>query len=442
MPLSARRRRLAAFSVRFAAPLATGILVATITLASGSAALAAEPTVLAAAPAAAPDSVIPSGSGASGTTGLNYVALGDSYSAGYGLTPYSDSPAPGCYQADANYPHLIAKALGMNLTDATCSGAVTANIIDTPQVTEPGHSAPVQSDALSASTDVVTVTIGGNDFGFGPVAASCIALSATGPTLTTYDSCKQFYDFDGHDYLAGTIPAVAAAVKHAFDVIHQKAPNAKIFVIGYPAIAPDAAHIPAEGCFTSLIGTGQPPFPQNTYPFTDIDVPYLHDLESQLDAAIHQQADAVGATFIPTFDQTVGNSPCANNPDAYINGISLEPDASAPHVTPTTPQGQPLTLNGQTLSLKLGALHPNEAGVHFIEGKVQAAISAAFPATGTVTVPSGNVIPATSAPRETVPMLAESGSDPVSWIWLAAFSMLCGSGVLVLMQRRAARKQR
>jgi hypothetical protein len=39
-------------------------------------------------------------------------------------------------------------------------------------------------------------------------------------------------------------------------------------------------------------------------------------------------------------------------------------------------------------------------------------------------------------------MLAESGSDPVSWIWLAAFSMLCGSGVLVLMQRRAARKQR
>lgn len=436
MPLSAPRRRVATL----VASLATGILTAAITLASGSAALAVVPASPAAPAAHAPASVIPSGSGASGTAGLNYVALGDSYSAGYGLTPYSDSPAPGCYQADANYPHLIAKALGMNLTDATCSGAVTANIIDTPQVTEPGHSAPVQADALSASTDVVTVTIGGNDFGFAPVAASCIAASALGPTVTSYDSCKQFYDFHGQDYLASTIPAVAAAVKHAFDVIHQKAPNAKIFVIGYPAIAPNASHIPTEGCFTSLIGTGQPPFPQNTYPFTDIDVPYLHDLESQLDAAIHQQADAVGATFIPTFDQTVGNSPCANNPDAYINGISLEPDASAPHVTPTTPQGQPLTLNGQALSLKLGALHPNEAGVHFIEGKVQAAISAAFPATGTVTVPSGNVIPATSVPSKTVPMLAESGSDPVSWIWLAALAMLCGAGVLVLMQRQAARK--
>jgi lysophospholipase L1-like esterase len=424
------------------AALATGILVAALTLGSGSAALAISPH--------APQSVIPNGAGPTGTQGLNYVALGDSYSAGYGLTPYSEKPAPGCYQADANYPHLIAAALGMNLTDATCSGAVTANIIDKPQVTAPGVSAPVQSDALSASTDVVTVTIGGNDFGFAPIAASCIALSATGPTVTTYDSCKEFYTVDGHDILAPTIPnIVQPAVKHAFEVIRQKAPNAKIFVIGYPAIAPDVANTPAAGCFSSLIGTGQPPFPQNTYPFTNVDVPYLQNLESQLDAAIHQEADAIGATFIPTFAQTLGNTPCANNANAYINGITLLDDPNDLGVPVTTPGGDPATLpGGFPIKLKLGALHPNEAGVHFLEGKVQAAIAAAFPSAGgdtgsggTGTAPAGNVVPATDAPQVTVPMLAESGSDPVPSIGLAAFAMLVGAGALGASQARRSRKR-
>lgn len=434
MPLSARRR------TALVASLSAGILAATITLASGSAALAAEPA--APAPASAPVSVIPNGSGASGTAGLNYVALGDSYSAGYGLTPYSDKPAVGCYQADENYPHRLAAALNLNLTDVTCSGAVTANIIDTPQVTTQGEPpAPVQSDALSASTNIVTVTIGGNDFGFGPMAATCLALSATGPTLSTYANCKAFYDFYGKDYLSTKIvDVVQPAVKRAFELIHQKAPNAKIFVIGYPAIAPDAAHIPATGCFTSVLGTGQPPFPQNAYPFTDIDVPYLHDLEAQLDSVIHTEAEAIGATFVPLFDQTVGNSPCASNPASYINGLTIQDDPNAPGVPAVMPDGQPVAApNGSPISLKLGALHPNEAGVSFIESKVQAAVTAAFPPAGTV--PIGRVVPATDPPANTVPMLAESGSDPVSWIWLAAFAMLSGAWVLVFMQRRAARKQ-
>jgi hypothetical protein len=47
------------------------------------------------------------------TAGLEYVALGDSYSAGYGLLPLSPtSPATGCYQAEVDYPHLVATALG------------------------------------------------------------------------------------------------------------------------------------------------------------------------------------------------------------------------------------------------------------------------------------------------------------------------------------------
>ncbi|HWL02754.1 MAG TPA: hypothetical protein VNQ52_10345, partial [Microbacteriaceae bacterium] len=68
--------------------------------------------------------------------GFEYVALGDSYSAGFGLIPFSQtSPfdaggttANGCYQGDANYPHLVAADYSLAITDRTCSGAVSPNL--------------------------------------------------------------------------------------------------------------------------------------------------------------------------------------------------------------------------------------------------------------------------------------------------------------------------
>lgn len=69
--------------------------------------------------------------------GFEYVALGDSYSAGFGLIPFSasspfsaipPSDPNGCYQAEANYPHLVATELGLAVDDQTCSGAISANL--------------------------------------------------------------------------------------------------------------------------------------------------------------------------------------------------------------------------------------------------------------------------------------------------------------------------
>ncbi|WP_022886319.1 SGNH/GDSL hydrolase family protein [Glaciibacter superstes] len=351
--------------------------------------------------------------------GLEYVALGDSYSAGFGLTPYSDVPAAGCFQADANYPHLVAAELGLALTDATCSGAVTANIIDLPQNTGLGV-APIQSEALSASTDIVTVTIGGNDLGFAAVAQSCAALSATGPTLTGLDSCKAFYNpAPGVDILLNRLAdPVTAAIGAAYADIHAKAPNAKIFVIGYPAVAPNEANIPEGGCFTSAIGTGQPPFPENAYPFTDIDVPYLHSIESALDKVIGDQAAIVGATYLPTIAQTVDHTPCAGDADPFINGVTIE------EFIPADP------ISTSQISLKLGALHPNEAGVAFLEGQVTAAVRAAFPATVPDVVPADTVVPAK-------PTLAATGTEATGWLAMGGI-LLLGGGLLFATRRRPA----
>ncbi|WP_216074289.1 hypothetical protein, partial [Acinetobacter baumannii] len=56
------------------------------------------------------------------TEGLQYVALGDSYAAGYGILPSTGLPVPGCDQGQQNYPHQVAAALGLQLTDVTCTG--------------------------------------------------------------------------------------------------------------------------------------------------------------------------------------------------------------------------------------------------------------------------------------------------------------------------------
>lgn len=369
------------------------------------------------ATAAAADVVTPVVPDDAHLAGLEYVALGDSYSAGFGLTPYSDVPAAGCFQADANYPHLVAAELRLTLTDATCSGAVTANIIDLPQNTGLGV-APIQSEALSASTDIVTVTIGGNDLGFADVAQSCAALSATGPTLTGLDSCKEFYNpAPGVDLLLDRLAdPVTTAIGAAYADIHAKAPNAKIFVIGYPAIAPDEANIPEGGCFTSAIGTGQPPFPENAYPFTDIDVPYLHSIESALDKVIGEQAALVGATYLPTIAQTVDHTPCAGDADPFINGVTIE------EFIPADP------IAASQISLKLGALHPNAAGVAYLEGQVATAIRAAFPATVPDVVPADTVVPAK-------PALAATGADATGWLALAGI-LLLGGGLVFTTRRR------
>jgi LPXTG-motif cell wall-anchored protein len=359
--------------------------------------------------------------------GLNYVALGDSYTSGFGLADITDFPVEGCFQAAGNFPHLVAANLGLSLHDASCSGAKTEHILNTPHDTG-FDEAPPQSSALSADTDIVTVAIGGNDLGFSEVLAACTALSPAGPLAgaSAIPNCQSLHTQIGIDLqteLAGIVePAIAAT----FAGIKAKAPKAKIFVIGYPTLFPDAANTPAGGCFTSAFGAGAPPFPTNAYPFTDVDVPYLHSVELGLDAAVARQAAAIGAVFVQNGQETLDNTPCAAVGQAQINGISIT------GVTPGAPGNPPI------VETAAGAMHPNVAGVAFLQSKVESALRAAFPAP--VVAPSPAPVtpaPAAAAPVKALPELAATGIDATNWLALAGILVVLGGGVLV--KRRFAR---
>ena len=93
-------------------------------------------------------------------TAPNYVALGDSYSAASGVLPLDLTAPLNCARSTLNYGHLIAKKPGFTDTDVTCGGAETTHFF-----TAQYPNAPAQLNAINASTDLVTMTIGGNDSG-------------------------------------------------------------------------------------------------------------------------------------------------------------------------------------------------------------------------------------------------------------------------------------
>ncbi len=145
------------------------------------------------------------------TARLAYAALGDSYSAGYGLQPLTDQPVPGCAQSSQDYPHRLAAALDLDLTDVTCSGAVTANLASTAQNTDQG-TAPPQDNALNSSTRIVTLTIGGNDLGFAKILTYCAAASANGPLLLhpLQPDCRSHFTAPGPDNLQDNLAATVS----------------------------------------------------------------------------------------------------------------------------------------------------------------------------------------------------------------------------------------
>jgi len=313
------------------------------------------------------------------TDGLDYVALGDSYASGYGLDSYGVTV--GCARSDDNYPHQIAAALGLDLTDVTCSGATTAHILDTAQTTDDGISHPPQLSALSADTDIVTVTIGGNDLGFASIAATCAAMGDAGPTVMTFLdaspllNCKSYFAPDGGTDLLATLvdTTVESALRATLQAIQTAAPNAKVFLVAYPALTPRADAIPAgTPCFepvAELEGFSLT-LHSDAYPFTSVDVAYLHEVQGKLDDMMNTVADEEGVTFVPMFAATSALTRCANPTGAYVAGVGAS-DAMPGVLVPDLPM---------PVYIEHGALHPTALGATAMADAAAASIEAAMEA--------------------------------------------------------------
>ncbi|WP_433664524.1 SGNH/GDSL hydrolase family protein [Nocardia sp. CA-128927] len=234
--------------------------------------------VLVAAAVAAVLSPAPAAGAASDT----YVALGDSYTAGPNVAPVDRVAPLGCARSAVNYPHLVASTLGLQLEDRSCTGAKTGNVTTTAQFPDQ----PPQITALTGTTKVVTLGIGGNDNNtFRDVVAACIATDSLTPTGTP---CKDTYGSTFVDQIHADAPVIGAAIAK----IHQIAPAAKVFVVGYPDILPRNG-----GCYPQV-------------PITDGDAAYIDGIETELNTVLGDQSRLNNAVFVDTYTASLGHDAC------------------------------------------------------------------------------------------------------------------------------------
>jgi lysophospholipase L1-like esterase len=211
-----------------------------------------------------------------------------------------------CLRSSSNYPNLVTQGLRRTaLTDVSCSGATTA------EMWQAQGTNPPQLDAVTKGTDLVTLQIGGNDIGFGTIIGTCAYLAATAPTGSP---CKAYYNASGTDQLetniALTVPKVAAVLKG----IHQRAPHARVVVVGYPDLLPDSG----VGCRPSV-------------PFADGDFGYLKDSEKKLNAMLATQARAAHATYVDTYTPTIGHDMCTAPGVRWIEPLTPASPAAPAH---------------------------------------------------------------------------------------------------------------
>ena len=145
------------------------------------------------------------------TAAGKYVALGDSYASGLGAGDYGDSGS--CKRSANAYAQQWANTHAPSAFEfAACSGAVTADVLSS------------QVGAITPDTELITISIGGNDAGFADVMTDCNLGS---------DSACVNRNQEAQNFARTTLPG---RLNDVYTQLRNRAPSAHVVVLGYPHI--------------------------------------------------------------------------------------------------------------------------------------------------------------------------------------------------------------
>jgi hypothetical protein len=205
-----------------------------------------------------------------------YSALGDSYTSGVGTREYY-ADSGGCYRSPHAYPVLAAARTGAALKFVACSGAVVADVRNN------------QLGSLNGTTATVSVQVGGNDAGFSSVITQCAKP-------WPYTCWSQIAE--ANRIIRDVLPA---RLNGLYTDIRNRAPSAKVVVVGYPRI------FNGEQCnWASRISPGE----QSE----------LNKTADLLASTIGARAAAHGFTFVDVRSAWVGHAVCDDV--EWVNGLS------------------------------------------------------------------------------------------------------------------------
>ncbi|WP_329064901.1 SGNH/GDSL hydrolase family protein [Streptomyces sp. NBC_01429] len=257
----------------------------------------------------------PTAAGAA-SAGPRYVALGSSFAAGPGIPPAKTGIGDAvCTRSGNNYASQVARTWGLDLADATCGGATTADVLTRSQAGQ-----PPQIEAVTADARLVTVTIGGNDVNYlGSLGTYSCQTSGTSTSCGTVDRNAVNQNLD----------RVSGLIKDVVDAVHARAPQARVLLVNYQTILPAA-------------GGGPGAWPCPGVPLTDDQLAFERGVADRLAAATATAANTAGATLIDIAAESRGHDACAGDP----------------------------WIEGYTVAAGRVGYHPNEAGMTAIAGLI------------------------------------------------------------------------
>ena len=205
-----------------------------------------------------------------------YVDLGDSYSSGVGTRVfYSESGS--CKRSPEAYGPKVAAAKGYTLSFQACSGAKTTDVNAN------------QLGTLSSTTNLVTLSIGGNDAGFSNVILNCALY---------YFTCGSAIS-EANSFIANKLGAL---LDTTYNNVRSRATSAHVVVIGYPHLFTDAG----ATCNANFL--------------TSSNEKKLNETGDKLDAKISERAAAHGFTFVDPRSAFKPHAVCSS--EEWLNGQS------------------------------------------------------------------------------------------------------------------------
>lgn len=195
--------------------------------------------------------------------GGDFVAMGDSFASGEGAGDYregtnfdrrddwnwdnwGDDDHNRCRRSTSAYAERVFadNTFQGGLTATYCSGARMGAEVDddTDDDTEGGAifganpdntGEGPQIDALDDDTSLVTMSIGGNDLGFGDVLSDCAINGERG--VPGIAQCQDTWDATLDERIAALKPQLVAL----YTDMRERAPNARIVIMGYPRLFHD-----------------------------------------------------------------------------------------------------------------------------------------------------------------------------------------------------------
>ncbi|MGY1651783.1 SGNH/GDSL hydrolase family protein [Geodermatophilus sp. SYSU D01119] len=221
-----------------------------------------------------------------------YVAMGDSYSSGEGIPPFiGPSASNGCHRSASAYSQQFAQASDWagDVRFVACSGATVASV----QSGQNGEAS--QLNGLSESTTLVSLTLGGNDIGFASIAKTCVATG----------NCQRGYD----RLMSDRIDSMASRLAGLYDEILAQAPNAELFVLGYPRLFPANPGANCNG------------IQRREAVWLNGLVDSINDSMQGIVDITNASADRERVHYVETGDAFIGGELCATSAPVYVNGV-------------------------------------------------------------------------------------------------------------------------